>query len=227
MVIEAPEHPLNFPVAALAEPPLTIGRFYDAIKGNIIKLGDGIFAAGSPAKQLILKFGAVQTFKVTDVASAVRAIDLIVQQGEGTTTSPLDPQKGLAHYYRFAEIFHQKALVPNPAAPPGTPDNEKYKFDQPPIPFDPSGVWPVLANPKATSYAAGSAVRRVCDTFNYTYTCLLKSLQATFSGEPSRWQQAVGVMESLKQQAMDLMATDLGNGKNAGPSFEYQPINPG
>jgi hypothetical protein len=30
----------------------------------------------------------------------------------------------------------------------------------------------------------------------------------------------------LKDQVKDLMATDLGNGTTAGPSFEYSPTNP-
>ena len=132
----------------------------------------------------------------------------------------------LAHYYRFAEIWHGKELVPNPHAPPDAPADQKYIYGGPAIPFNPHDVWPAVANPKAALYPAGSKARYACDTFNYTYTGLLKVLHLTFNGQPHQLSAAIGLMESLKAQAMDMMAIELGNGTHAGPSFEYQPINP-
>jgi len=227
MQIEEPEKPLEFPVglAAAAAPPRTIGQFYKAIERQIVAFGQGIFT-GDPARQLTHGFAPDELIAVTDVASAVRAITIIVEQGEGTSDSPLDLEHELAHYYRFAEIWHGKALIPNPQAPPDAPNDQKYIYGGPAIPFDPHGVWPAIANPKAAMYPAGSKARYACDTFNYTYTALLKTLHLTFNGQPYRLSAAIGLMESLKAQAMDLMAIDLGNGTHAGPSFEYQPINP-
>jgi hypothetical protein len=100
-----------------------------------------------------------------------------------------------------------------------------------PIPFDESAVWPVLDNPKETSYPAKSKARHACDTFNYTYTSLLKALNITFNGQPDNLGTAIGLMESLRQQAIDMMSgivleTGPNQGRNAGPSFEYQPTNP-
>jgi hypothetical protein len=86
-------------------------------------------------------------------------------------------------------------------------------------------VLPVIENPTASTYPAGSQARYACDTFNYTYTSLLKTLHVTFNGSPNRLGNAIGLMESLKEQAMSLMDIDLGNGKKAGPSFAYQPVN--
>jgi hypothetical protein len=54
----------------------------------------------------------------------------------------------------------------------------------------------------------------------------LKSLHATFNGQPGQLVSAIGLMESLKEQAMNMMEIELGDGTNAGPSFEYQPVNP-
>src|SRR5687768_17335339 len=52
MVIEEPEHPLNFPVLpAVAEEPQTIGQFYGLIKQKIAELGDGAFSA-TPRNQV-------------------------------------------------------------------------------------------------------------------------------------------------------------------------------
>jgi hypothetical protein len=83
----------------------------------------------------------------------------------------------------------------------------------------------VIANPKLSKYPAGSAARIRCRTFNYTYTNLLKVLHDTFNGHPDRLPTAIGMMESLNEQAQTLMATDSGLGGKAGPSFEYQPTN--
>ena len=222
MVIEEPEDPLHFPVKPLdlaAAPPLTIGSFYRAIEVQIKAQGQAIFT-GDPKKQVTHGFPAAELFAVTDVDSAVKAIELIVEQGEGTKQSPLDTEHELAHYYRFAEIYNGRELEADPAAPGG------FSYGGPAIPFDPAGVWPVTLNPKATTYPASSSASYACLNFNYDYTSLLKSLHATFNGEPGRLLAAIGLMESLKEQAMGMMEIELGDGTNAGPSFEYQPVNP-
>ena len=222
MVIEEPEDPLHFPVRSLdlaAAPPLTIGSFYRAIEAQIKAQGQAIFT-GDPKRQVTHGFPAAELFAVTDVDSAVKAIELIVEQGEGTKQSPLDPQHELAHYYRFAEIYHARTLERDPAAPDG------FSYSGPAIPFDPVGVWPTILNPKTTTYPAGSKARNACQNFNYGYTSLLKSLHATFNGQPGQLAAAIGLMESLKEQAMNMMEIELGDGTNAGPSFEYQPVNP-
>ena len=220
MVIEEPEDPLHFPVLKLAEgeKPTTIGQFYAGIIDQIHKLGDGIFT-GDPKKQLTTGFGPLQTIHVHDVKSAIEAIKLIVAQGEGTTTSPLDPEHDPAHYYRFAEIYYGKKLIPNPAPPPD------FAYGGHNVSFDPAGVWPVITNPNRTSYPDGSKARNLNETFNYTYTSLLKSMQLTFGGQPDRLGPAIGLMESMKEQALVMMATETVPGQTAGPSFEYTPVN--
>ncbi len=227
MVIEEPETPLNFPVNAFAAaPPLTIGQFYDTIKQLIIEGGQSIFV-GNSAKQVTAPVAGQELIQVTDVNSAVQAIEMIVEQGEGTTRSPLSGQgSDIAHYYQFAEIAHGKTLIPNPNAPADAPDDQKYVYGGDPIPFDPNGVLPVLENPKAALYPAGSPARLACDTFNSTYTSLLKSLHETFNGSPDQFGHAISLMFKLRGQATRLMAIDLGNGTHAGPSFEYRSDSP-
>ncbi len=221
MGIEEPEDPLQFPVGALADagpPPTTIGQFYAAIRDRIQALGERVFT-GDPARQVSGAPFFPDLRPVTDVASAVAAIDLIVEEGEGTSTSPLDQEDDLAHYYKFAEIWHGRRLVATPE-PPG------WAYAGDPIPFDPAGVWPAVSDPHADQYPAGSAARYANDTFNYTYTSLLKALHATFNGRRDQFNVAVGVMESLKTLALTLFATPAGDGRTAGPTFEYQPVNP-
>jgi hypothetical protein len=216
--------------------PFTIGAFYTAIQQGIETAGESIFT-GAKENQVTQAFFAtphIKLVEVTDVASANTAIDLILEQGEGTSHSPLDdlvPGGEIAHYYRYAEIVNGKRLTPNPGSDP------LWSHDGPPVPFEPTAVLPVIANPTSAGYPAGSAARYGCDTFNYTYTTLLKVLHETFNGNPSRVGAAVGLMESLKEQAMALVLIDSGLGGTdpatgdplflgAGPSFEYRPTNP-
>jgi len=234
MVIEHPDKPLDFrTLDAKVVPEETIGEFYTRISDTIGKLGESIFT-GHPSRQMTAGFAAVEVIAVTDVASAQAAIEIIIEQGEGTTQSPLDPEGGvgaLAHYYRFAEIANGHQLVPNPQAGPDTPPDERYAYDGPEIPFERDGVFALVSDPKAaTTYAEGSLPRNLCDTFNYTYTCLLKALHIAFNGRPDTLPAAIGLMFSLKEQFMEMTQFPVDpsqpDGPFAAPSFEYQPVNP-
>jgi hypothetical protein len=220
LVIEEPEEPLHFPVltmAALIEANTTIGQFYEGIMKQISQLGDGIFT-GDPKKQLTTGFSPLQTMHIHDVESANAAIQLIISQGEGTKTSPLDPEHELAHYYRFAEIYYGKKLIPTPDPGPGRPD---YVYGGHAIEFNPGDVWPVITNPNLSSYDAGSTSFKLNQEFNRTYTNLLKTLQQVFSGEADRLGPAITFMESMKEQALVLMTTEVVPGQTAGPTFDY------
>jgi hypothetical protein len=228
MKIEEPDDPLHFPVVATRglEGPRTIGQFYTDIKRQIALLGDGAFSS-IPRNQVgpDLMYGSVV---VTSVATAEEAIDVIIEQGEGTRESPLEAATGevMAHYYRYAEISYGRKLIPNPDANPETPPDRRYLYGGGPIAFDESAVYAVPTDPLASSYAPGSASRHACDTFNYAYTSLLKALHATFNGQPDQINSAIGLMMSLKQLARDMMSGSNPSGVNVGPSFEYQPIEP-
>lgn len=225
MVIEEPEDPLNFPVRetilAAAAPSYTIGQFYDRIKKEIVEISKrrNIFT-GDRRKQLTAGF--TDLIAVTDVESAVQAINLIVEQGEGTTTSPLDPQDAPAHYYRFAEIYYGKTLIRNLNPRPGEP---AFVYGGDPIPFDPEGVTPLVTNPKASDYRAGSQAADTNNNFNFTYTSMLKSLHQVFNGQPDRIAPAVQLMESMKLQVRYLTTIEVSKGLYAGPSFQYRPVN--
>jgi hypothetical protein len=224
MVIEEPENPLEFPTLELAA-QLTIGQFYEAIAQQLSAAGESIFS-GDPARQVTHDLGVAELVAITDLASALKAIETIVEQGEGTTQVPTDEEGELAHYYRFAEISHGRRLVPNPDAPPDAPPDQRYSYTGDPIPFDPAGVRQLVLNPTKESYDPGTQAAYANDSFNYTYTSLLKSLHATFNGQPDLLMTAVGLMESCKQQALDMGTLRVGTGKVAGPSFQYQPTNP-
>lgn len=217
MSIEEPENAHDYPGPLQAGTGLTIGQFYRKIQDAIRPLDHTAFK-GDAGRQVTHELGPHTIIEVTDAESACAAIDLIVEQGEGTTTSPLDQDGDLAHYYRFEEIVKGRRLLPDSTVPAG------YSYTGEPIPFDTDGVYPVVQNPEP--YPAGSAARYADEVFNYTYTCLLRSLHDTFNGYPDTLLKAVGLMESCKQMAMDLMTIEVGDGAVAGPSFRYQPTNP-
>ena len=67
----------------------TIGDFYAALNDKVVSLGNKAFR-GDSERQLIDDrwFPRARMFPIVDVDSAVRALDLIVVEGEGTSTSP-------------------------------------------------------------------------------------------------------------------------------------------
>jgi Ferritin-like len=210
MEIEEPKKPL-----ALEEHDRdgsTIADLYAAIGQRIMTLGESIFT-GDPKRQVS---GVLNVIEVTDRTSARIALETIVEQGQGTADSPTTAGGELAHYYRFAEIYHGRELVQD------ADGSRSWAYEGPPISFDPAGVLPVVSNPKASDYPVGSESRTKCDAFNATYTVLLHDLHAAFTGTPERLNDAIVGMFTLNEQAAAVMSVQLGDGTNAGPSFEYQ-----
>ena len=228
MRIEQPESPLDFGPADFdtahpaADAPLTIGQFYRRIRTTLVSLGEGAFT-GKRHHQVTTDL-LPAAIPVTGVASACQAIDSIIDQGEGTLTSPMEVAgANVAHYYRFAEIVHGRRLVRNPAAGPDTPPGQRYVYAGAAVPVNQAAVRDAPLNPKMAAYPAGSAAQNACKAFNYTYTGLLKALQSAFNGTPYELKSAIGLMGSLQQQATDMMAGTTTGGVCTGPSFEWQP----
>jgi rubrerythrin len=220
--IEEPENPLNFKALAATE-ELTIGQFYTAISDAIGAAGEGIFV--SPARNQVGPDLMEESVAVTNVATAQQAIQTIIEQGEGTSTLPLEVVgKGYAHYYRYMQIQKGHLLVATPGGGPN-PDDQ-YAYTGAPVPFNLAGVYAVSANPGP--YAPGTAEAFANDTFNYTYTNLLGALHAMFNGDVSQAQfnRTIGLMMSLKGQAKAMMSGIPNPANVFGPTFEYQPVNP-
>ncbi|WP_316822548.1 ferritin-like protein [Pedobacter gandavensis] len=235
MVIEEPENPIDIPVAFANETdgPLTIGKFYQNVKNLITLLeaeanllGKTIFT-GDPAKQMTNEtwFPISELFPILDKESAFNGIDLIVDQGEGTSVDPFiaanddggDVPTEPAHYYRFEEIFYGKTLEKDPSQACG------YSYSGPEIPCDLSKIPNMTDNPKMADYPIDSVAYKNSKFFNFTYTNLLNSLHDTFNGEPEKINEAMGLMYSLRLYAGKLLASaDPSNpGFMAGPSYEY------
>jgi hypothetical protein len=218
MVIEQPEHPLEFQaLAAAADEPMTIGQFYRKIRAVIGDLHDSAFT-GPPGNQ-VTPDTVSGVVAVTDVATATQAIDTIISQGEGTETAPGEVVgTDFAHYYRFAEIVKGRKLVPNPAAGPSDPPDQQFTYTGAEI-AAPTGVIAAPVNPTTAGYPEGSAARQASIDFNVTYTGMLKAFQDAFSGHPDQISDTVSTMISLQSKATAMMALT----PPAGPTFEWQP----
>lgn len=105
----------------MAHPPIfndknTVGAFYNEIRECIQHLGDDIFDSSTVDLQVKWPWDTLRSVghivPITDTASALEAIDLIISEGEGAGL--LDPSEigsnALAHFYKFEEIVCQKHL---------------------------------------------------------------------------------------------------------------------
>lgn len=219
MVIEEPDKPLEFPGGSPPAKPEgpTIGDFYGQIAQSIQELGDGIFT-GEPSKQV--PSGIPGLFAVTDTTSALKAIDVIVEQGEGADMGGIPTDGGdpdeLAHYYRFAEIAAGKTLVSD--------GKGGYSYTGNEVSLGP--VKPLLPNPTLADYADAPEAKAAVDAFNETYSRLLDTLHAGFNGQPGMVSSAVGDMFTLKSKfeavTQQYVLKD-GTRYVASPTFTYVP----
>ena len=214
MEIEAPEDPIPVKAQAEALPEYaTIGEFYAAIQDKIHELGDAIFVVGAE-EQVLSWFGQDLLFPIVDVKAANHAIDIVVIQGEGTHGDPFESPGVPAHFYRFGEIYAGKKLIKT---------DDGYAWGGDPVPFDETGVYPMIDNPSPADYPAGSYVAMLSDTFTFAYSGLLNALHQSFNGSPKMIDTALGMMYQLRLQAQTLMSTPIEQGgeRTAGPVFRY------
>ena len=202
----------------------TIGSFYNEILECITELGDDIFDPSRLERQVkwpwtpAKRVGSV--VPVTDVASARRAIDTIVSQGEGAGI--LDPAavggNCLAHFFKFEEIVCQRRLE--------KVSEHHYTYSGAVIPFDPKGVWPMRPNPSASTVLPDTNCYTLSRVFHQVYRMLLRKLQQVFNGHPEEVFGTVQLMESLQVHAKKLMWTkyrpdDPNDDTTCGPVWDY------
>jgi hypothetical protein len=211
-------------------PPGTIGQFYDMIRQAFKDAYDdsknAIFK-GSRKRQITPEYyygGSGGVFEVHNMDTAMKALDEIVDQGEGHDHTVFSGQLGSerysgddepAHYYRFNEIytgrFYQKGDVP--CEPPSGPEF--------PVRWD--GVYDMHPDPKAEQFRKGSPTRKLMEECNQTYTRLLGALDESFNGQPGKLEEGVRDMYEMKYQAVALMKIprEDDSGTTAGPAFQY------
>lgn len=218
MMIEEPGKPvdlLNGP-EALEEHEHTIGAFYLSLQ-NKLKQMRRHHLPGKPTKQVTDGFKADELFAIKTVDDAIRAMDVIIEQGEGTSLSPIDFEGELAHFYKFEEIWYGRKIVQDETSLCG------YGFTGDPIEFDEEGVYPVFPNTKISMTETDSTEYFLLRSFNGLYSQLLQELHITFNGQPSNIDKTYKLMGDLAKSAEKVCAVEFPGkpGYNLGLPFEY------
>ena len=211
---------------------LTIGQFYKRIKQCIKSVGNKAFCNTEEClkKQLYWPWkeehstGAL--IEVKDVKSAKKAINMIVEQGEGAGKQ--DPTylhtKWLAHFYKFEELACKKHLLVKRkhrrSEYVGLADNHDIEFTA-------KGVWPMRDNPSSVGIPHDTQVYHKAKFFHQIYRSLLAKLQEVFDGNPESINDSVYLMESLQLHIKELMKLEVpappGWPKHTcGPVFDYE-----
>jgi hypothetical protein len=192
----------------------TLGQFYGALRQALDGLGDNsdLFANCQADRQLSdptfygpVKFDAADSgglLLVHDRLSADRALEIIVDQGEGLADHKwADPDhQELTHYYKFAQIADGTSPI--------------------------GEVWPVTTNPSTSRFP--EAIQLVSDLFNALYRLVYVTMQDLFSGSGSQsgyMDRLYGLMsDCLAPTARYLVSYPIGDGATASPTFEPYPL---
>ncbi|RZT16672.1 ferritin-like protein [Kribbella sp. VKM Ac-2569] len=204
----------------------TIGQFYDAIEDGLRylceTLGEDKVFSGDPARQVTAgpfhhTAGTLQP--VTDLTSALAALEEIVEQGEGTSRGEVwdgdhdifhSDRDEVAHYYRFEELKLGRRFQRGDT-PQSGPTGESVAVDL-------TGVSPMGPNPRRSDKPQ---IRNAQEEFDNTYCTLLFLLEQSFTGEPALIRDAVKAMFGLKAEALKLMQLSEDDHTTAGPTFLY------
>ena len=210
-------HPSH--VLTVADGPTTIGAFYAEIeaglRGLAAEIGEAALFCGDPARQIggayYYASGGAPVV-VTDLDSACRALEEVVEQGEGDLSSAFDADGDLAHYYRFEQLKYARSYQPGDGE--GIPTG-------PAVGVDFTTVYPMLPNPRVEEYTDPD-LRAAGDEANRAWSKLLIQIDEAFDGTPAALIPAVQTMFTLRDTMLVLLANPMPghDGFNAGPTFE-------
>lgn len=206
-----------------------IGEFYRAIHLGFVeltqKMGERELFCGDPARQIppMKYWGGGQLMAITDLNSALAAVDLIAGQGEGSSNRVYDEGGELAHYYRFDQIRKQQYY----RDPNKDGDGDEPGFPQGGIfPVDMDAVWPIKANAKVADYQGHPELMERALLFNGQYKRFLEKLHEAFNGKPEMLgQEFHREMRELGVTMCKLVRNPIpGTHEYAAPTFEMDHV---
>ncbi|WP_371667491.1 ferritin-like protein [Streptomyces sp. NBC_00289] len=204
MALEEPETPL----ARDAHTSPTIGTFYDGLLQAFRRTAPELSTRGQVSEHI----GADVLRPVDSLDAVERSLQIIKEQGEGTTSSPSDAfgDDHPAHYYAFGEIYHGRRL---------RKEGDGWTFTGAPVPFPdtrpmarvPAGGWP---HPPRR-------VQEALDHFDDAYATVLDALEGAWAdGDGRALRASVHAMRGLEGPAVELMDITLPDAPgNYGPQF--------
>ncbi len=225
------ERPCGPDAPAEADDYETIAQFYAALEVGLVALcresGESAAFSGDRRRQVAAAFhdGMDDLFEITGLDDALRALDLVVAQGEGTQHTQVwdgdrdmfrPDRPAVGHFYRLRqlEIGRRYQQGDTPSSDPSG-DAIRVDWDE---------VRPLRRNPRRTDLGPGTLVRQALDRANSSYCTLLNRLEQTFDGAPAMLDQAIATMFELKARSHDLSELSEQNELGGlGPSFEFVP----
>jgi hypothetical protein len=235
MQIELPANMTSPHVLAAAPeivlPGFTIGEFYGVIKDLLQTLNDEIGSAalfnGNPRHQISEEFywkGGGHPVVVTSLETALEAIDVITEQGEGADGSLFDGDRHffgqpeeVAHYFRFKQIVAGRYYAPTDSI-----------FSEPsgaPLPVDFGAVFPIKADCVHADFASSPALSAMSEKFNAGYTMMLQQLMEGFAGNPPVFYTAImNGMLGLSDVAREMVRIPIPGDpeqQHAAPTFQW------
>jgi hypothetical protein len=198
----------------------TAGHLYRGIESGLRSFAEAVgerkLFVGPPSAQATPElFGWPKLVAVTDLASARKAIDEIIEQGEGARGN-----WKTAHYGRFLGIWdeYERLRAADSCFMPARPVIPAFTRQ----PYDVSEPQPVLSDP---------ATRAVQEIFNLGYEMLLQMLNRIFTHTTETDDQLkvlVGTAFGLMTQVLRPLGSALTTmpagpehpGRTAGPAFE-------
>ncbi len=208
----------------------TISQFYDAIRQGLVALcdevGESAVFTGDRSRQVDDSFsygGSGHIVVVDGRASALAALDEIVEQGEGASAVDVwdrdremfHPDRDeVAHYYRVDELMvgrcYRRGDTPA-TGPTGAPVEVRW-----------DAAHPMRPDQRIVDRDPGHQIRVLQEAFNTSYCGLLAQLDRAFDGHPDTLGSAVGAMYDIRAQAEALLRIPIDGGPEvAGPTFEW------
>ncbi|MDK2124373.1 ferritin-like domain-containing protein [Parachitinimonas caeni] len=214
---------------------MNISEFYHYIQARlcaaVARFGESAIFCGNPAHQIPPKAfyydGSGGVIEVRNLLSAIRALQMICDQGEGAndtiwTGKDSAREAGfrmVAHYFRFNEL-HEERLYKEGDTQQSGPTGERLE-----VPWH--RAVNTLPNAKLADYPPGE-VHDAVAAFNVQYCRILAMLQAAFTGRPELLIKSVVAMCDLRDSVRRLMANPFPGkpGLFSSPTFEYVATSP-
>ena len=160
--------------------------------------------------------GSGTIIAVTDLGSALEALEEIIDQGEGLDHGSIwdgdrnmfhQEREEIGHYFRLNQIikgrYYQQGDTPQSG-----PTGDTFEVDW-------GAVYNMQPNPRSDIFPVGSDVEVAMSRFNMAYSEILGIMQQAFNGEPQKLVASIGAMMELKNLAVNLM--QLPSGKKNPP----------
>ncbi|MGQ4488535.1 ferritin-like protein [Streptomyces sp. SAS_281] len=205
---------------------LSIGEFYEEIVRGINHLEDQARQAGTtiftgdPARQVTPEYfysGGGDVIEVTGRDTAVAALTLVAEQGEGLHGGIFDSHDEIAHYYRFQQL--EKGRYYQKGDTPGHPSGPDVNVDW-------DAAYPVKPDIKLADLAGEPEILAAAEEFNRSYATFLTNINLAYNGRPDLLLKAVWEMFRIRDSMNRLIRNPIRNpltghgGVHAGPTFE-------